>query len=429
VRMYLSVTLTPMPRKWLTINPGSPEAWEVDLKPGRNSLGRDDQNDIVLNHPSVSGLHCQIILTDAGVLIEDADSANGTCVGDELIRQSVLLPDQRIRLGQVIAQFHSETPAVSIASESSPPPVSPVAAMFCKFHPKSVARFLCPKCHRAFCNLCVNGRLVGGQSKSFCRLCAVECAPLENSAAPALDNPTFAMTVRDAFAYPLRGDGFILLIAGGLLFLVIDAAKFIVRFAFIYGLAAFVILTIFGAGYLTAYLRRILNSSADGEKNMPDWPEITDFGSDIASPFFQLIGTVAFCFAPAIAVTIYAFFAPEGGEWLGWLTTASIVFGCAYFPMAFTAVAMFDSLVALNPLLIVPSILKIPREYLLTIVLLAAILSLRKLSHSILPGILPIPILPSLLADFFELYLMAVEMRVLGLLYQTKKDELGWFRR
>jgi hypothetical protein len=96
--------------------------------------------------------------------------------------------------------------------------------------------------------------------------------------------------------------------------------------------------------------------------------------------------------------------------------------------MAFMAVAMFDSLGAVNPLLLIPSILKIPKEYALAIVLFVVILILRWLGETVLPDLLGIPyILPSIFANFFGLYLLAVEMRILGLLYLTKKDELGWF--
>ena len=161
---------------------------------------------------------------------------------------------------------------------------------------------------------------------------------------------------------------------------------------------------------------------------MPDWPEFTDFGS-VASPFFQLLGTVIFSFSPAIALTIYALTATEGGPWLGWTTTAAIIFGCLYFPMAFLAVAMYDSVGAVNPLLIIPTILKIPLEYLVTVGLFAIILLVRWLGNKLLPGILPVPVLPSLLSNLLGLYLLTVEMRILGLLYWTKKREFGWFRQ
>jgi hypothetical protein len=128
-------------------------------------------------------------------------------------------------------------------------------------------------------------------------------------------------------------------------------------------------------------------------------------------------------------LTIYAAYS-GGGAWLGWATTASIIIGAVYFPMAFTAVAMFDSLAAVNPLLIIPSILKIPKEYALTIVLFVFILILRWLAVKVLPEFLGVPyILPAIISNFFGLYLLAVLMRILGLLCRKNKDELGWLSR
>jgi FHA domain-containing protein len=406
------------------VNPGTENAWEILLQPGVNFFGRGDDNHFAIEHPSISSKHCQVAVTDSDVVIKDLGSINGTFVDETMVDETPLANGQIIRLGDVTLQFETDQiPAVKSVPGTVAPPAT--AAMFCKIHPKAVAHFVCPKCQRTFCDICVSSR----QGKKFCRACSVECAPLEHASAQSEPDESFLTLARGAFMYPLKGDGLILLIAGGIFLMIIDAAKFIVKYGFIYGLVAFIFLTVFGTGYLTAYLRRILTDSAIGENKMPDWPDITDFGGDIASPFFQLLGTVIFCFSPAIAVTIYAMSASEGGPWLGSITTASILFGCIYFPMAFMAVAMFDSVAAVNPLLIIPSILKIPKEYALTIILFVAILVVRWLGETILPEILPVPVLPSIFASLFSLYLLAVEMRILGLLYWTNKGELGWFNR
>ena len=407
----------------LTVNPGTEIAWEIPLKPGVNFLGRGEGNDFIIEDPSISSTHCQVTVKDSGVIVKDLGSTNGVFVNNTRVDEALVLNGQMFRLGDVTMQV--QCPPTPTAAPSISAPVPQPSSAFCKVHRNYIAQFFCPKCRNSFCDMCVSSR----QGRKFCRVCSVECVPLEHSPASSEPEPSFADLVRDAFAYPIKGDGVILLVGGGIFLMVINAAKFIVRFALFYGAIALIFLTIFGTGYLAAYLRRILTSSAAGEKQMPDWPEISDFSSDVASPFFQLLGTSFFCFFPTTALTIFAFFAPEGSTWLGWATTASIIFGCAYFPMAFMAVAMFDSVAAVNPLLIVPSILKIPREYLLTIVLFAVILTVRWLGQSVLPELLQIPILPSVFASFVGLYLLAVEMRMLGLLYFSKKDELCWFGR
>jgi len=103
------------------------------------------------------------------------------------------------------------------------------------------------------------------------------------------------------------------------------------------------------------------------------------------------------------------------------------VFGCVYFPMAFTAVAMADSVVAVNPLVVIPSIMKVLGQYLLTVVVLGLILLIRWLLFRLLETILPIPLLPTVITSLLGLYLLVVEMRILGLLYRTNKDRLGWY--
>jgi hypothetical protein len=197
------------------------------------------------------------------------------------------------------------------------------------------------------------------------------------------------------------------------------------RYAGMTGALAIVFLTVLGSGYLVAYLRRIVTSSATGENTMPDWPDLSDLGSDILVPFLQLAGTVAVSFAPALVLTL---FPPADSTWVGGVVLASMFVGCLYFPMAFTAVAMSDSIAGVNPLLVIPSMLKIPWAYLFTVMLFAVILIVRWLGHTYLPRILPYPMLSWSLCNFLGLYLLIVEMRILGLFYWSKKAELGWLR-
>jgi hypothetical protein len=273
---------------------------------------------------------------------------------------------------------------------------------------------------------CVNLRQVGGQSKTFCRKCAVECAPAEFHEEAAAEIP-FSRQIVGAFKYPFKGDGVILMCVGTFILLLVDGMRYVSKYAFIYGFIAFILLTVFGTGYLSAFLRRVITSTAQGDEEMPEWPDIEDFASDIFAPFMQLIGTVLFCFAPTIGLTIYAIAGSNGdSSWLGWATTASLLFGCAYFPMAFTAVAMTDSVVAVNPLVVIPSIMKVLGQYLLAVIVSAGIFLVRWLLFALLVAVLPIPVVPTIITSVIGLYLLIVDMRILGLLYRNNQDELGW---
>jgi len=410
----------------LIINPETEGAWEIPLQNGTYSLGRAEDNSSVIAHPSVSSHHCELTVTDFGVSIKDLGSANGTLVEGQPVEEATLQSGQMLQLGEVRLRL-ADSPA-PVAAGTATATVTSTAN--CKFHPHNPSRHFCPKCQGNFCELCVNPRSVGSTNKYFCRKCAAECLSVTRatSLADAEDVPFFRQ-IFGAFKFPLKGDGMILIGLGTVFFLLLDGARYIAKFGLMYGWAAVGFLTVLGTGYLMAYLRRILNTTAQGEEEMPDWPEIEDYSSDIVSPFRQFLATVLFSFAPMVGLTIYALFSKGEGDtaWLGWATMSSIILGCVYFPMAFMGVAMFDSVTALNPLLIIPSIIKVLKEYILIVFMLAFILLLRWLLNSQLKTILPIPLLPTIIFSLIQLYLMIVEMRILGLLYRNKKYELGWF--
>src|SRR5438552_125926 len=94
----------------LIVNPGTAFAWELNLKPGVNTLGRDPSSQIHISHHSVSGSHCEITVTDDAVIIKDLGSTNGTFVSDVQVREAVLKPGQTIHLGTVELIFDPPTP-------------------------------------------------------------------------------------------------------------------------------------------------------------------------------------------------------------------------------------------------------------------------------------------------------------------------------
>jgi hypothetical protein len=306
----------------LIVNPGTDSAWEIPLRDGTATLGRLDDNDFVLADPSVSSHHCKISVQSADIVIKDLGSSNGTFIDGEPVTESPLLPGQSLRLGEVQLRLEAAAPvAVRVAVAPPAPLPAATASGHCKFHPRNTTRYFCPKCHGSFCELCVNVRAVAGTGKHFCRACAAECTPVEiPEEAPAATR--FTSQIGGAFKYPFKGDGLILICAGTMLLLLVDGARSIARFAPLYGFIAVIMLTVFGTGYLTAFLRRVITSTAHGEEEMPEWPEIQDYGSDVVAPFLQFIGTVVFCFAPAIGFTIYALVgSPGDSAWLGWPTT------------------------------------------------------------------------------------------------------------
>ena len=85
----------------LQVNPGTPQAWEIQLRAGLNRIGRNEENDFTLAHESVSGAHCEITVSEAGVFLKDLGSTNGTFVNRAPVTSAQLKPGQNVQIGQV----------------------------------------------------------------------------------------------------------------------------------------------------------------------------------------------------------------------------------------------------------------------------------------------------------------------------------------
>jgi hypothetical protein len=273
----------------------------------------------------------------------------------------------------------------------------------------------------------VNTRGSAAGGLKFCKFCAGECVPvtIKGFIPHAVD---FFKAIPRAFKYPFVGDGLILLIGGTLFFGFLDAANYIARNAFQYGmramtLRAVIITFILGTGYLFSFLKKVIYSTADGDQQMPDWPELSEWQADIVSPMFQFVVVSTVSFGPAIALALWL---QGDSPWAVWLLA---LLGCFYFPMGMLGVAMFDNLAALNPLFIVGSALKIPKEYAVTALVFAGIIGIRWLSETVLYWLIKVPLVPTLFADLLGLCLLIIEARILGLLYLSQKAHLGWFRK
>jgi hypothetical protein len=481
----------------LIVQPGSPTAWEIKLKAGVNSLGRSPDNDFALDDPSVSGSHCQIVVDTGNAVVKDLGSTNGTYVDHSPVQEAVLRNGQTIHLGTLELMFYADTPAYAAAmrpvtaprpvagallvrplratvpagvtgaqpgvtvalapndqslTTGHPPHTAPaptfsvdsidVGPQFCKFHPKTPARFACHHCQHFFCELCVNTR---GQQK-FCRTCGVECVPVRVQIHRPPPPKGFYARLPGAFVFPFRGSGVLVLIVGTILLAAIKMGGFGLRtgmgpgfrsgmsFGW-WGMMAQVIVL----GYLFTYMQSIIHSTAVGEEEMPPLPSMTNFWEDIVLPCLQLIGLTLISFAPAIGVGFWVVATEQ--ESAGVLLISVFALSCLYFPMAFLAVALLDSVAAANPLQVIPSIFKVPLEYLVAVIALAGVLGIRALGDIVLLQLFPRglathsinKLLGMFAAQAFwslaSLYLLTVGMRILGLLYIAKKDNLGWYDR
>ena len=73
-------------------------------------IGRDLNNDIVINNPEVSRRHCRLLLQGLNYVVEDLGSTNGTFVnGQRLSGPHILYPGEVMTLGETITLVYEST--------------------------------------------------------------------------------------------------------------------------------------------------------------------------------------------------------------------------------------------------------------------------------------------------------------------------------
>jgi hypothetical protein len=398
---------------------------EILLQPGLNRLGRVEDNDFLIEDNSISSHHCQIEVKDGIITVWDLDSTNGTAIDGQPIKQAELHPGQVLCLGTV-SMICQEDPAADPANvAASLAAVAAGSLDFCIQHPQSAAKWCCIKCGTPFCTACVRTTRVGGEFFRACPKCGGSCVSVAEYARLTTPAPTdFFALWREAFSYPFKKDGAILLVCGTVVFSFLSGARWVLftgvksmGFLGASFVATLFLCIVMSVGYLFAFMQGIIQSSARGDKAMPDWPEISAFWDDLVVPFFQFTCIWVLCLGPGIAVMLFV--SPLAGVPL-------ICLGLFCMPMALLTVAMADTLAGFNPITIFSGIGKVPLPYL---TICGTFLVIIALVHGIRMFLIwtDIPVLPTVVSTAVGLYGITVEMRLLGLLYYTNKAKLAWF--
>ncbi len=74
------------------------------------TIGRTPDNDLPIQHASVSRRHARVVMAPEGVCIEDAGSRNGLIVNERRAHRAVLSHGDIIQLGQVQLRFEAVSP-------------------------------------------------------------------------------------------------------------------------------------------------------------------------------------------------------------------------------------------------------------------------------------------------------------------------------
>lgn len=313
-----------------------------------------------------------------------------------------------------------------------------VGAQYCRFHPKMPAKFGCDPCEQFFCEACVATRNVSGVPHKFCRQCGAECVPVLAQFAPEIEKGFWAR-IPGAFLYPLRGVGVIIVVVGIVLVALLKLGEAAIEYRTIRMIIFGVIMEIFVGGYLFTFLQAIIHSTEAGDRELPDLPGISNFLDDVIVPFGRLLTLSLVCFGPAVGIGIWLAVTHQPGLLAAFIVALAL--GYFYFPMAFLAVATLDSLGAANPLLVVPSILRAPGEYFVALGVLASVFATQFFGALLLGFLFPegwiIHAMGGMVAmlammaflSFLSLYLLMVAVHLLGLIFVTKKERLGWLDR
>src|ERR1700677_859683 len=117
----------------LVIKPGTPQAQDFELKPGKNYIGRGFANDLKLEDASVSSSHAVIEVNGHVVTITDLGSTNGTRINQLPATGSPLQSGQILKLGAIELLFMTDAAAPGGPNVVPLPPTTAAAQIATEF--------------------------------------------------------------------------------------------------------------------------------------------------------------------------------------------------------------------------------------------------------------------------------------------------------
>ena len=179
-----------------------------ELNWGITRIGRGSDNDVVIDHPSISYHHCEVQLGLDFLLVRDRGSTNGTFINGQPVTEARLESGQTLRFGQVSVTVEWSQAQVVVPQVEGPRIAASVdlgdGVLSCLKHSIIPAVWHCPKCDKFFCHGCIHDvHLVGRPPRRLCPECSapVELAPWADSGKKKKSlwgriKKTFSRTVR-----------------------------------------------------------------------------------------------------------------------------------------------------------------------------------------------------------------------------------------
>src|SRR5688500_14509663 len=97
----------------LTITSGAQSGRTIVLELGTYRVGRAEGNEVSLSESSISSHHCELTISEFGIVVLDLGSTNGTFINGERITKGTAQNGDSLRLGDI--EFHVELPEVRVA--------------------------------------------------------------------------------------------------------------------------------------------------------------------------------------------------------------------------------------------------------------------------------------------------------------------------
>lgn len=315
-----------------------------------------------------------------------------------------------------------QAPVRSLPTLMAPPPAcSPVMAPS-PGQPDQQTQYHCtnPECGSLWFESQLMPLEFGGKTINVCPQCRLGVSKLTKQVSSWVRLP-------GAFLYPFKGSGIWILLLGTPLLAFMEFGKKM-------GIGMGVwIATTFVLGFFGMTLINVVWTTADNEVDPLDWPDFSGW-DEITQTASQIGLSALLVFAPALLCSVarWGVLGPFSQllpttDW-AMLGLGFIVFGAVYYPMALLAVAMFDSVAGVNPIIVLPSIFKTPLQYLVVLVLIGFMWFIRQaLSLALLVLPLGWRFAAFLPVEFFTFYSLIVSARIMGLLYKANAAKLGWF--
>lgn len=200
-----------------------------------------------------------------------------------------------------------------------------------------------------------------------------------------------------------------------------------------FGTLIALILFLLLVAYALHYLAFCTFDSSKGGRRAPDTlAQDSPDKSDLISQLFLTLGSIALCFWPAVVYSAWT----GRADAIFWLLSAC---GLFFFPMVLLAGTLFDAIHALNPIVIIASIVRtLPRYLGLVLFFCIPFALVAAMIANISPqGAMGTLFFPRILVSYFFTtsfiykaiplaYLTMIGAHLLGRFYWLHKDKLDW---